>query len=160
MVCSLSLPPTYRYNPIYRFGLTSDQNHICISEYTDLKFASSRYNALRHRATAMSIDLDEIIKALAHPVRRDILTWLKDPKVQFPEQLHNHEYGICAGQIDQRCGLSQSTVSAHLATLQRAGLISSQKAGQWHFFKRNEETIQAFLTALFTELSSEIRAPL
>ena len=108
----------------------------------------------------MSIDLDEIIKALAHPVRRDILTWLKDPKVQFPAQLHNHEYGICAGQIDQRCGLSQSTVSAHLATLQRAGLISSQKAGQWHFFKRNEETIQAFLTALITELSSEIRAPL
>ncbi|MCF5021823.1 helix-turn-helix domain-containing protein, partial [Pseudomonas lactis] len=54
----------------------------------------------------MSIDLDEIIKALAHPVRRDILTWLKDPKVQFPAQLHNHEYGICAGQIDQRCGLS------------------------------------------------------
>ncbi|MBF6026755.1 helix-turn-helix transcriptional regulator [Pseudomonas sp. P115] len=108
----------------------------------------------------MSIDLDEIIKALAHPVRRDILNWLKDPKVQFPEQLHNHEYGICAGQIDQRCGLSQSTVSAHLATLQRAGLISSQKAGQWHFFKRNEETIQAFLDALITELSSEISEPL
>ena len=108
----------------------------------------------------MSIDLDEIIKALAHPVRRDILTWLKDPKVQFPEQLHNHEYGICAGQIDQRCGLSQSTVSAHLATLQRAGLISSQKAGQWHFFKRNEETIQAFLAALITELSADDNAAL
>lgn len=81
----------------------------------------------------MNLDLDEIIKALAHPVRRDILNWLKNPKAEFPEQLHNHEYGICAGQIDQRCGLSQSTVSAHLATLQRAGLISSQKAGQWHF---------------------------
>ncbi|NWA64234.1 transcriptional regulator, partial [Pantoea sp. B9002] len=24
----------------------------------------------------MTIDLDEIIKALAHPVRRDILNWL------------------------------------------------------------------------------------
>ena len=52
------------------------------------------------------------------------------------------------GQIDQRCGLSQSTVSAHLATLQRAGLISSQKIGQWHFFKRDEATIQAFLEQL------------
>ena len=108
----------------------------------------------------MPIDLDEIIKALAHPVRRDILTWLKDPKTQFPAQLHNHEYGICAGQIDQRCGLSQSTVSAHLATLQRAGLISSQKAGQWHFFKRNEDTIQAFLAALTTELSAHDSAAL
>ncbi|SDB51526.1 ArsR family transcriptional regulator [Pseudomonas sp. NFACC23-1] len=100
----------------------------------------------------MPLDLDEIIKALAHPVRRDILNWLKDPKAQFPEQLHNHEFGICAGQIDQRCGLSQSTVSAHLAVLQRAGLITSQKVGQWHFFKRNEETIQQFLKQMSQEL--------
>ena len=100
----------------------------------------------------MPLDLDEIIKALAHPVRRDILNWLKDPKLQFPEQLHNHEFGICAGQIDQRCGLSQSTVSAHLAVLQRAGLITSQKVGQWHFFKRNEEVIQHFLTQMSQEL--------
>ena len=100
----------------------------------------------------MTLDLDEIIKALAHPVRRDILNWLKDPKVQFPEQLHNHEFGICAGQIDQRCGLSQSTVSAHLAVLQRAGLITSQKVGQWHFFKRNEELIQHFLKQMSQEL--------
>ncbi|WP_434610033.1 helix-turn-helix transcriptional regulator [Pseudomonas sp. D2-30] len=100
----------------------------------------------------MTLDLDEIIKALAHPVRRDILNWLKDPKAQFPEQLHNHEFGICAGQIDQRCGLSQSTVSAHLAVLQRAGLITSQKVGQWHFFKRNEEAIQQFLKQMSQEL--------
>ncbi|KQW33061.1 MULTISPECIES: ArsR/SmtB family transcription factor [Pseudomonas] len=100
----------------------------------------------------MTLDLDEIIKALAHPVRRDILNWLKDPKAQFPEQLHNHEFGICAGQIDQRCGLSQSTVSAHLAVLQRAGLITSQKVGQWHFFKRNEEVIQQFLKQMSQEL--------
>ncbi|MDR6956049.1 ArsR family transcriptional regulator [Pseudomonas brassicacearum] len=100
----------------------------------------------------MPLDLDEIIKALAHPVRRDILNWLKDPKLQFPEQLHNHEFGICAGQIDQRCGLSQSTVSAHLAVLQRAGLITSQKVGQWHFFKRNEEVIQQFLSQMSQEL--------
>ncbi|WP_236247938.1 ArsR/SmtB family transcription factor [Pseudomonas mosselii] len=93
----------------------------------------------------MPLDLDEIIKALAHPVRRDILNWLKDPAAQFPDQHYSTEHGVCAGQIDQRCGLSQSTVSAHLATLQRAGLISSQKIGQWHFFKRNEATIKAFL---------------
>ena len=96
----------------------------------------------------MPLDLDEIIKALAHPVRRQILDWLKDPATQFPDQHHSTEHGVCAGQIDQRCGLSQSTVSAHLATLQRAGLINSQKIGQWHFFKRNEETVQAFLAQL------------
>ena len=96
----------------------------------------------------MPLDLDEIIKALAHPVRREILSWLKDPATQFPDQHHSTENGVCAGQIDQRCGLSQSTVSAHLATLQRAGLIRSQKIGQWHFFKRDEATIEAFLEQL------------
>lgn len=103
---------------------------------------------------AMNLDLDEIIKALAHPVRRDILVWLKDPHAFFPSQEHSQEHGVCAGQIDQRAGLSQSTVSAHLATLQRAGLISSKKAGQWHFFKRNEDTIQAFIAAMVQELDN------
>jgi len=100
----------------------------------------------------MPIDLDEIIKALAHPVRREILVWLKDPLVCFPDQEHSTENGVCAGQIDQRAGLSQSTVSAHLATLQRAGLISSKKVGQWHFFRRNEEAIQAFLQEINKQL--------
>ena len=100
----------------------------------------------------MTIDLDEIIKALAHPVRREIIRLLKDPQVEFPDQHHSTEHGVCAGQFDQRFGLSQSTVSAHLATLQRAGLISSQKVGQWHFFKRNEETIKVFLEKISQEL--------
>ena len=100
----------------------------------------------------MPIDLDDIIKALAHPVRRQILVWLKDPHACFPDQEHSLENGVCAGQIDQRAGLSQSTVSAHLATLQRAGLITSKKYGQWHFFKRNEDAIQAFLQALAQQL--------
>lgn len=100
----------------------------------------------------MTLDLDLLIKALAHPVRRDILVWLKDPVRYFPEQDHSLDYGVCAGKIDQRAGLSQSTISAHLATLQRAGLITSLKHGQWHFFKRNEEVVQAFLKALSERL--------
>jgi len=94
-------------------------------------------------------DFDEIFKALAHPVRRDILRWLKDPERFFEEQEHQpFDIGVCAGKIDQRTGLSQSTVSAHLATLQRAGLVTSRKVGQWHFFRRNEETIQAYVRHL------------
>lgn len=119
----------------------------------DLYIARSRYKVRsiaiwRYRTqgiTRMPLDIDEVIKALAHPVRRDILHWLKDPQAYFADQDHPLEIGVCAGKIDQRTGLSQSTVSAHLATLQRAGLISSKKVGQWNFFKRNEETIQAFL---------------
>ena len=91
-----------------------------------------------------SIDLDEIIKALAHPVRRKMLADLKEPTVHFPTQEHSLELGVCAGQFVQ-CGLSQSTVSAHLAGLQRAKLVTCKKIGQWSFFKRNEEVITEFL---------------
>jgi DNA-binding transcriptional ArsR family regulator len=100
----------------------------------------------------MPFDIDEVIKALAHPVRRDILHWLKDPQAYFADQDHSLEIGVCASKIDQRTGLSQSTVSAHLATLQRAGLISSKKVGQWNFFKRNEDVIQTFVRLISDEL--------
>ena len=91
------------------------------------------------------MQIDAIHKALANPVRRDILSWLKDPHVHFAHQHHALELGVCAGLIDALTGLSQSTVSAHLATLQRAGLVTSQRVGQWIYYKRNEETIKAFL---------------
>ncbi|MCE6984184.1 ArsR family transcriptional regulator, partial [Pseudomonas frederiksbergensis] len=42
----------------------------------------------------MPLDLDEIIKALAHPVRREILNWLKDPDAQFRDQDHSTEHGV------------------------------------------------------------------
>jgi len=99
-----------------------------------------------------SADLDDIIKALAHPVRREILLWLKEPEKYFQDQVHPLDFGVCAGRIEARTGLSQSTVSTHLATLQRAGLITARKVGQWIFFKRDEEAIHAFLAQLGTEL--------
>ena len=98
------------------------------------------------------MDIDEIIKALSNPVRREILVWLKDPVGNFPEQEHPLELGVCAGKINQRSGLSQSTISSHLAVLQRVGLISSHRMGQWAFFKRNEEAIQAFLDEMNKQL--------
>ncbi|HEY8608512.1 MAG TPA: metalloregulator ArsR/SmtB family transcription factor [Noviherbaspirillum sp.] len=95
--------------------------------------------------TASSVDIDLVHKALANPLRREILAWLREPERHFSDQEHPLDFGVCAGLIDRRAGLSQSTVSAHLATLQRAGLVTSRRIGQWIFFKRNETTIQAFL---------------
>jgi DNA-binding transcriptional ArsR family regulator len=94
------------------------------------------------------MDIDAIHKALANPVRRQILQWLKEPQTHFAQQEHPLDIGVCAGLIDARTGLSQSTVSAHLATLQKAGLISSRRVGQWIFYKRNDEAVQAFLDQL------------
>ncbi len=92
-----------------------------------------------------TMNIDAIHKALANPTRRQILAWLKDPEQFFPTQSHPFSNGVCAGQIDQRVGLSQSTVSAHLAILLKAGLITSQRVGQWNYFQRDEATIRAFI---------------
>ncbi|MDE8347211.1 MAG: metalloregulator ArsR/SmtB family transcription factor [Acidocella sp.] len=93
-------------------------------------------------------DFDEALKALSNPVRRKILARMKDPAANFPGQEHSYDLGVCAGRIDVGCGLSQSTISAHLAILQHAGLITSRRVGQWIFYKRDEGAISAFLQHL------------
>ena len=97
-------------------------------------------------------DVDDIIKALAHPVRRQMLGWLKDPQKSFPAQVHSFELGVCAGKIFEKANMSQSTISAHLATLQRAGLITPRKVGQWIFYSRNEALIEKFLEQIKGDL--------
>lgn len=97
-------------------------------------------------------NMDDIIKALAHPVRRKILGWLKEPHKSFPTQVHSFELGVCAGKVFEKANLSQSTISAHLSTLQRAGLITPRKVGQWIFYSRNEALIEKFLDHIKNEL--------
>ncbi|WGQ09584.1 metalloregulator ArsR/SmtB family transcription factor [Pedobacter gandavensis] len=93
----------------------------------------------------------EIFKALSNKTRLEILQWLKDPAASFPEQIHaGFEVGVCVGEIQRKSGLTQSTVSEYLSILQRAGLVSSTRVGQWTYYKRNEET--------FIELSKIIES--
>ncbi len=98
------------------------------------------------------MDKAEILKALAHPTRMDFLEWMKEPERHFSGQMHPLDMGICANQFEKCCGLSQSTVSAHLSTLEKAGLLNINRVGQWAFYSRNEETIAAFLEELRSTL--------
>ena len=85
----------------------------------------------------------DIFKALSNKSRLQILEWLKDPAKNFPEQEHaGYEHGVCVGQIQARAGLTQSTISEYLSTLQRAGFIASTRVGQWTYYKRNEEAFK------------------
>lgn len=104
------------------------------------------------RAPFCEISIDEVFKALSHPARREILVWLKAPEKHFEQQLLPFENGVCAGRIFDRTELSQSTVSAHLACLQRAGLVSATRIGQWIFYKRNDALIEAFVQHLVDAL--------
>jgi len=103
-------------------------------------------------AKQAEIDVDNVIKALAHPIRREILAWLKSPQKSFPSQEHSFELGVCAGKIFEKANLSQSTISAHLGTLQKADLINARKVGQWIFYSRNEPAINQFKKQFNNEL--------
>ena len=92
----------------------------------------------------------EIFKALSNKSRLQILQWLKEPEKNFPAQDSGFEDGVCVGQIQQKLGLTQSTVSEYLSTLQRAGLVESTRVGQWTYYKRNMSAFTA-LTKLIEE---------
>ena len=97
------------------------------------------------------MDLHETIKALDNPLRMEILNWLKVPKQHFDvanQLVDADEQGVCVSIIQEKLGLSQSTVSAYLAALQRAGLVNSNRIGAWTYYQRNEKNIEQFLIQL------------
>jgi DNA-binding transcriptional ArsR family regulator len=93
-------------------------------------------------------DTNEILKVLANPVRMSFLAWLREPQRHFSAEAHPLSMGIPANQFERRSGLSQSTVSAHLSALEKAGLLRSNRVAQWAFYTRDEEKIGLFLSQL------------
>jgi ArsR family transcriptional regulator len=93
-------------------------------------------------------ELDACVRAIANVTRRNILRWLKEPLIHFPDQPQVQDLGVCMGEITRQCDLSQSTVSHHLTELRKAGLLTMKQVGTFRFFKRNEQTIEQLRTAL------------
>lgn len=90
-----------------------------------------------------------ILKALSNEKRLKILQWLKEPCKHFSSTDCDVEKdGVCVGLIEQKVGLSQSTVSQYLQLLQQAGLITTKRKGQWTLCKRNKKVIQALIEEL------------
>jgi DNA-binding transcriptional ArsR family regulator len=91
-----------------------------------------------------------VLKALNNETRLKILGWLKDPKKHFGRQEVGdlQEDGVCVSLIQQKSGLSQSTVSSYLALLTRAGLVTAKRVGQWTYYRRNEDAIRRFVREL------------
>lgn len=90
---------------------------------------------------AKSLDLVPVFKALGHPTRLAILGWLKDPESFAPEDSATKEHGVCLKYIQARAEVSQSTASQFMSSLQRADLVTVTRAGQWSYYRRNEDTI-------------------
>lgn len=95
------------------------------------------------------MDMITVLKALSNDKRLKILQWLKEPKRNFKSNHCDVEKdGVCVGLIEEKIGLSQSTVSQYLMLLQQAGLIITERRGQWTFCKRNEKTIKELMKKL------------
>lgn len=94
------------------------------------------------------------LKALASPVRLQILEWLKDPVKNFPPQKDGDliKDGVCADFIRDKLGLAPATASRHLSMLTESGfLIPTRKKG-WTFYRRHEPTLSMFTKNLRSTL--------
>lgn len=76
--------------------------------------------------------LSETLKAISDPVRREILEMLKEGKKT-------------AGEISSRFDLTGATVSYHLATLKKAGLIAETKYKKFIFYEINISVFEEVL---------------
>ncbi|WP_159466672.1 helix-turn-helix transcriptional regulator [Dyadobacter sp. 3J3] len=97
------------------------------------------------------MDQVEIFKALSNKSRLEILNWLKNPELHFSAE-HQNSSGVCVGIIQEKSGLTQSTISEYLTILKRAGLIEATRSGQWTYYKRNEEAFAALSKLIESEI--------
>lgn len=81
--------------------------------------------AKQRNIISMLADLVQTYKALGHPARLRIVAMLRTGE-------------LCACQITAVLDLAPSTVSAHLAELRRAGLLTERKDGRWVYYRLSE----------------------
>ncbi|MGO2516097.1 MAG: ArsR/SmtB family transcription factor [Corynebacterium variabile] len=101
--------------------------------------------------TLSAEELVEALKALANPVRMQIVGWLRDPEGEFAEYepiADRTEVGVCVSHLKAKSGLAQSTVSSYMSTLERAGLVHSTRVGKWTHFKLDGERMKAVADAV------------
>ncbi|MCB1465796.1 MAG: helix-turn-helix transcriptional regulator [Rhizobiaceae bacterium] len=94
------------------------------------------------------------LKALGNEKRLQILQWLLKPRENFPPQVDGDlvDDGVCVGFITRKIDLKQPTVTAHMQTLQDAGLVSSKQIKNWVFYKPDRVMIAKALQLLAREL--------
>ncbi|KRK98796.1 hypothetical protein FD04_GL000537 [Secundilactobacillus odoratitofui DSM 19909 = JCM 15043] len=80
--------------------------------------------------------MNQTLKAISDPVRRQILELLK---------AKSYSAGEIAGQFD----LSQATVSYHLKLLKQASLISEHKQKNFIYYELNASVFEEVLTWIY-----------
>lgn len=88
-----------------------------------------------------SVNIDNVCKALADPIRRSLLKILGE--IQYFCHLDGEVVnGVCVQDLSEVLKLPQSTVSRHLAILRQAGLVGHQQKGVWHYYFCRSDTLR------------------
>ena len=87
------------------------------------------------------MSLQNTMKALADPVRREILNTLKKGR-------------LSAGEITEHFDITAAAVSRHLSVLKEAGLIFDNREGKFIFYELNASVLEEVLLWL-SELKGE-----
>ena len=82
------------------------------------------------------MSMNETLKAIADPVRRDILNMLKSGQKS-------------AGEIAEQFKLTPATVSYHLAKLKSADLISEERVKNFIYYRMNTSVFEEVLTWIY-----------
>ena len=85
----------------------------------------------------MAVDL--VFEALASRPRREILAYLSAQE-------------LTAGEIASRFDMSAPAISRHLSVLEGAGLVSSERRGQYVVYRLNKDNLVNTLTGFAFEI--------
>jgi ArsR family transcriptional regulator, arsenate/arsenite/antimonite-responsive transcriptional repressor len=83
--------------------------------------------------------VDRIFEALSSRTRREILAYLSAQE-------------LTAGQIAERFDMSAPAISRHLSLLDAAGLVSSERRGQFIVYRLNGDNLVNTLTGFAFEV--------
>lgn len=91
-----------------------------------------------------AVELAAVLKALADPARLRLLSIIGAADDGW----------ACACDLHEPLGRSQPTVSHHLSTLVKAGLLEREQRGKWAWFRVRSERIDAVREAIDLGASS------
>jgi DNA-binding transcriptional ArsR family regulator len=122
----------------------------CYSNGNSLYFVIMRNSDITNHAA----QLLKTAKAIASPVRLEVLRLLKDPITNFSPQVDGDllKDGVCADFIREAVGIAAATASRHLTLLKEAGLLVATRKKGWTFYRRDERAILHFASKLRSEL--------
>ena len=89
----------------------------------------------------IKLGLQDTLRALADPIRREVLTLLKGGR-------------LSAGEIGQHFPVTAAAISRHLSVLRGADLIRDQREGKFIYYELNTSVLEEIMLWL-TDLKGE-----